>query len=206
MSTSGSPPKVLTPASCGARCSLCPYAKDGMANRPVRGDGPVGALGLIVGESPGSEEAARGVPLVGNTGKEFDKSLALVKLPRGKLFIINSIACQPSGPKSEAKMKLAAESCRPYVLAQLEQFSKRRKFPVLTMGAWAFFSLHGHKIPLDRGRGFLRAWNLDQMKMAEWDVQETLRLQEEARARKEIKDAKKVLQAARPSDRPSKGG
>lgn len=177
MSSSVSPPKVATPSrptpeACGARCRECPYSKLGASNRPVYGEGPRNPAGLIFAESPGSEEAASNRLLVGATGIEFDKVLAQAGILRSKVFIINVIACQPVGPKSEPNMKKATECCRPFVLAQIRKFGPHPF--VLTLGAWAFYALHGHKLNIDRGRGFIRKWRLADMEAVNAETMEIM--------------------------------
>lgn len=56
----------------------------------VHGCGPTPCLFMIVGEGPGWEEAKRGIPFVGRTGKELDTYLDGYRLPaREDIFITN---------------------------------------------------------------------------------------------------------------------
>lgn len=152
------------PRRFGARCRWCPFSKNGAPVQPVWGEGPaVGtkAKGLVVAESPGYEEVARGRPFVGSSGVEFDRSLMNIGLPRAHLFLINAVACQPVGIKSEKSMTKAADCCRPFVLHQIHHLPNH--IPTITMGVVAFYSLHGSKVPLEKGRGFLRRWSIWKM-------------------------------------------
>lgn len=175
----------LDPRMCGAQCRVCPFSSAGRPVKPVYGEGPRDAEGIVFAESPGSEEIAQGRLLVGATGQEFDRSLLEHGLKRSRLYLINVIACQPQGPKSDANMKRATECCRPFVLAQVKGFGPHPK--VLALGGWAVYSLHGHKIPLDKGRGFVRKWSLDTMIMANWDAINRIRMEAARHERKEAK-------------------
>ena len=199
-STFARPGKPL-PSALGAKCHLCPFAKNGVADGPVWGIGQASAQGLVVAESPGPEERARGIPLVGSTGQEFDRSLLTVGLKRANLYLCNAIACQPKGPKSEINMKQATNCCRPFLRKQLEIFRKRRKLPVFVMGTWAYFSVYGDKLRggILGGRGFIRKWSFNLMDMAVNNFEEQL-------AAEERKRAKEILQTQRRADRSSKGG
>lgn len=149
------------PRLVGAKCRWCPFAKNGAPVRPVFGEGPSDAEGIIFAESPGREEAEKHRLLVGATGQEFNHTLLSAKLQRSKLFLINVIACQPVGPKSVANMTKATECCRPLVLHQIARFGSEPH--ILVMGGWAWFSATGEKIALKNGRGFLREWKLEDM-------------------------------------------
>lgn len=140
----------------GARCEACPFAKNGRPDRPVLGEGPPDAVGVLVGEGPGAEEQETGRPFCGPTGKELDNSLERAGLGRGKLFVVNATACRPTiGGKTDALMSQAVACCAPAFKAQLAPHAKK---PVLAMGKWAGVAL-GDRIPkggLTKGRGFLR--------------------------------------------------
>jgi DNA polymerase len=150
----------------GAKCRECPFSKLGATVRPVFGEGPANARGILVGESPGSDEVAQGRPFVGATGNELNNSLRANNIDRKTLFIVNAVACQPVGPKNDASMRKAVDCCRPLVLAQIRKFGSRPF--ILALGGAAFYSLHGYKMALDRGRGFIRQWNLEIMSLANW--------------------------------------
>lgn len=154
----------LNPKALGAKCSWCPFSKHGSPVRPVFGEGPKDALGLIFAESPGEEEVSRGRLLVGATGKEFDNSLINNRLQRSRLFLINVIACKPNVPKTESVMMRATECCRPLVLAQIRHLPP--DLPTLALGKWAWFSITGVKKALKKARGFLRPWHRRDMEHA----------------------------------------
>lgn len=55
----------------------------------VRPDGPIPAHIMIVGEAPGAEEEARGVPFCGASGMELNKMLHEVGITRSECFVTN---------------------------------------------------------------------------------------------------------------------
>lgn len=55
----------------------------------VRPDGPIPAKIMIVGEAPGAEEEARGVPFCGASGMELNKMLHEVGITRSECFVTN---------------------------------------------------------------------------------------------------------------------
>jgi DNA polymerase len=74
--------------------------------KTVPGVGPLRADLMVVGEAPGKDEDASGLPFVGRAGQElFDEILdKLMQWPRSSIFIANCLKCQPPGnrdPKPE---------------------------------------------------------------------------------------------------------
>lgn len=72
------------------RCSACDCAC-----RIVRGEGPVPAPIMLIGEKPGREEAAKGRPFVGDTGIELSQTyLPKAGLQRHEVRITNTVKCR----------------------------------------------------------------------------------------------------------------
>ena len=64
--------------------------------RSVPGQGPAAPIAMVVGEAPGAEEDASGLPFVGPAGKLLDKMLASIGLSREtNCFIANVVKCRP---------------------------------------------------------------------------------------------------------------
>ena len=154
--------QLPTPMTTGCRCEACPYSKDGKPNRPVLAVGlrrVEKAVGIVVGESPGSEEVSRGEPFVGPTGRELDEAFANAQLDRTQLVIVNAIACKSKEPKDEVELETATWACRPYVKRVFELVTlfapRRATTPILMLGKWAWFSVTG-KGGFMNERGFLQ--------------------------------------------------
>ncbi len=66
-----------------------------LANKLVFGSGNTETQILLIGEGPGRNEDATGVPFVGQAGKLLDKLLVLAGLERKKVFITNIVHHRP---------------------------------------------------------------------------------------------------------------
>ncbi len=137
----------------GAKCEGCPFAVDGQPYRPVFGTGPHKPIGLLVAESPGSDEAKEGEPLVGPTGQQLDIELAEVGLSRDRLFKVNVVACQPPLGKTEHQMKTAMKHCRAVFINQIKHLD--RDIPTIAMGKAAAVALTGVDQGVMDQRGFV---------------------------------------------------
>lgn len=152
--------QALTDAMCG--CIGCPQLVAGRT-RVVPGVAPAGADVLLVGEAPGMQEDATGIPFVGRAGRLLDSLLAEAGLPRARLAITNVIKCRPPGNRKPRRSEIAR--CTPWLARQLEVLD-----PVLivtlggTAAEWALGP--GTKIGTIRGtlqryRPGDRSWPVD---------------------------------------------
>jgi len=100
-----------------AACTRCPEL---VANRhrTVFADGPADAELVFVGEAPGADEDAQGVPFVGRAGQLLNKIIAAMGLERGGVYICNVLKCRPPG--NRAPLPAEAVNCWPYLREQLE--------------------------------------------------------------------------------------
>ncbi len=140
-------------------CLGCPFAdsKGVPFHKPVRPQIPSShPIGVLIGEAPGRDEVAMGLPFQGRTGEELDALLASNHLPRSKLLLINAMGCMaPPSMKTEANMRAAAEHCKPWVQSMVKEYV-RAKVPTLAMGKWAGFVATGNAQAVGDKRGFLR--------------------------------------------------
>lgn len=59
---------------------------------------------FIVGEAPGADEDAQGIPFVGESGRKLDEALKLAGLDRAEdVFITNTVACRPPGNRNPSR-------------------------------------------------------------------------------------------------------
>ncbi len=72
-----------------AHCERCPLYRD--ATQTVFGEGPIGALIMLVGEQPGDQEDRVGRPFVGPAGGILDQALAQVGLDRRSTYVTNAV-------------------------------------------------------------------------------------------------------------------
>lgn len=63
--------------------------------REVHGHGPIPAKIMIVGEAPGAEEEARGLPFIGASGHELDRMLGEAGISRSECYVTNVCRVRP---------------------------------------------------------------------------------------------------------------
>jgi DNA polymerase len=98
----------------------------------VPGAAPPGAEVLLVGEAPGAQEDAAGVPFVGRSGVLLDELLAEAGLARERVAIANVLKCRP--PANRPPRRAEVEHCRPWLTRQLELLDP---YVVVSLGSTA---------------------------------------------------------------------
>ena len=78
------------------QCKLCEEGNHGPTSFNGTPDSPL----AIIGEGPGGVEDEYGVPLVGPSGKLFDKALWSVSVTRDRIYTSNIIKCRPKGNRT----------------------------------------------------------------------------------------------------------
>ena len=110
---------------------------------------------MLIGEAPGAQEDAQGLPFVGRSGRALDQLLLDVGLdPSRDLYICNAIKCRPPNNRRPKKAELAA--CRSWLDLQLAAVEP--KVIVLT-GATAVEAILGIKGAMTQLRGQWQAWS-----------------------------------------------
>ena len=95
--------------SLNVNCTACRLSLLHPHNRGllVRGN-PLARIGVLA-EAPGDKETEQGMPLVGNSGKEWDRWAKAIGLDTNKdCFATNVIQCQPQKVEKEGKMQQEA--------------------------------------------------------------------------------------------------
>jgi DNA polymerase len=99
-----------------ARCDKCPLARGRKSF--VFGSGNVDAALMIIGEAPGAEEDAQGLPFVGQAGRLLTEMLAAISLDRKKdVFITNILKCRPPSNRTPESAEILA--CLPLLEKQI---------------------------------------------------------------------------------------
>jgi uracil-DNA glycosylase len=154
--TTGIDPAVVAPrlaswealAQTVRGCTVCTELA-ACRTHVVPGTLPEGAEVLFVGEAPGVEEDAVGVPFVGRSGRLLDSLLAEAGLSRDQVAVANVLKCRPPGNRAPRRREV--EACRPWLRRQVELADPRL---VVTLGgsalAWALGP--GARIGAVRGR------------------------------------------------------
>lgn len=99
-----------------AQCTLCPlYAT---ARNLVFADGDPNPGFVVVGEAPGADEDAQGLPFVGRSGQLLRKTLAEAGMPPASVFICNILKHRP--PDNRNPLPAEIEACTPHLMKQLQ--------------------------------------------------------------------------------------
>ena len=96
-------------------CRACPLGESRTNN--VFGKGDRTAALMFVGEAPGEQEDATGIPFVGAAGKLLDRYLLAVDLPRDKVYIANILKCRP--PRNRDPLPEEEDACIEHLRAQV---------------------------------------------------------------------------------------
>jgi len=87
-------------------------------NKIVFGDGSAKADLVFIGEGPGADEDAQGLPFVGRAGKPLTQMIEAMGLQRREVYICNVVKCRPPGNRQPEKDEVAA--CSPFLFRQLD--------------------------------------------------------------------------------------
>jgi DNA polymerase len=89
----------------------------------VFGDGNPKAQLVFVGEGPGRDEDAQGLPFVGRAGKLLTQMIEAMGLRRQDVYICNVVKCRP--PENRTPEKDEVGTCSPFLLRQLDAISPK---------------------------------------------------------------------------------
>jgi DNA polymerase len=108
------------------KAAVAPCTKCGLCQtrtQTVFGVGDQQAKWLFVGEGPGRNEDAQGLPFVGPAGKLLDNMMAAMGLKRGvNTYIANIVKCRPTDANRRDRPPAPEEAnaCMPYLQRQIE--------------------------------------------------------------------------------------
>src|SRR5260370_9137359 len=131
-------------------CTRCRRAYAGRRTI-VFGDGEDNARLMFVGEGPGADEDASGVPFVGKAGQLLNNMIQAMGLKREQVYIANIVKCRP--PANRVPEPLEANTCDQFLLQQIDVVQPQ---VVVALGATAAMYLLGVKQPLSALR---RRWH-----------------------------------------------
>ena len=94
------------------KCKLC-----NSRNNIVFGVGNKNAKIIFIGEGPGADEDAQGIPFVGKAGQLMNKAFEGIGLKRDDVYIANIVKCRP--PQNRNPEKDEAEACIDYLRNQV---------------------------------------------------------------------------------------
>jgi DNA polymerase len=89
----------------------------------VFGDGNPKAELVFVGEAPGADEDAQGLPFVGRAGKLLTQMIEAMGLQRKDVYICNVVKCRP--PENRQPEEDEVSTCSPFLLRQIDAIAPK---------------------------------------------------------------------------------
>jgi DNA polymerase len=117
-------------------CRLCRLHK-GRTNL-VFGTGNPQAELMFIGEGPGADEDAQGLPFVGRAGQLLNNMIAAMSLRREDVYIANIVKCRP--PQNRTPEKDECDTCIPFLMRQICAIQPKA---IVALGATAAKNLLG---------------------------------------------------------------
>ena len=118
------------------------------ATNIVFGDGNANAKIMIIGEGPGAQEDADGMPFVGRAGKLLDKMLESIHLNRTKVYISNVVNYRPPSNRRPTEEEIARYL--PYLRSHIEIINPKI---LILLGSTALNTIIGNEEAISRARG-----------------------------------------------------
>jgi DNA polymerase len=131
----------------------------GLSRKLVKGDGPLDAGAMLLGEAPGAREDEQGKPFVGRSGELLGRVLREAGLRREEFYITSVVQFRP--PENRRPKKEEIDACRRFLSGQIEIV--RPKIVVLmgrtasgtVLGLDRMAEIHGKVIERDGIRYFI---------------------------------------------------
>ena len=118
------------------------------ATNLVFGTGNINSKIMIIGEGPGAQEDAEGIPFVGRAGKLLDKMLKAIQLDRKKVYISNVVNYRPLSNRRPTEAEI--ERYLPYLKNHIDII--KPKILVL-LGSTALNTIIGNEVVISKARG-----------------------------------------------------
>ena len=139
-------------------CTRCGLHKG--RNKIVFGDGNPQAQLVFVGEGPGADEDAQGIPFVGRAGQLLTQMIEGtakkegIPLTRPDVYICNVVKCRP--PENRTPEPQEMEICGQFLFRQLQTI---RPKAICALGSTAAKALLGGKDGVTKLRGKWHKWH-----------------------------------------------
>ncbi len=139
-------------ASEVASCQKCGLAATRTQTVFARGN-PDAQL-CFVGEAPGADEDAQGLPFVGRAGQLLDRMITAMGLsPENDVYVCNILKCRPPGNRRPEPVEV--ETCFPYLHEQLALVHPR---VIVALGNTCVAALLDTKLGITKVRGQWRLY------------------------------------------------
>ena len=137
-------PDIL--ADLGEDCTRCKLHEG--RTKLVFGSGSPEAKVVFVGEGPGADEDAQGLPFVGRAGRLLTKWIESIGMTRDEVYICNVVKCRPPGNRAPEKDEIS--TCSPFLYRQLNVIGPKL---ICCLGATALKALLGKTVAIGKMRG-----------------------------------------------------
>jgi DNA polymerase len=132
-------------------CRLCKLCKH--RTQIVFGVGNPRAELVFVGEGPGADEDAQGIPFVGRAGQLLTKMVEAMHFSRDEVYICNVVKCRPPDNRNPEPDEI--EACQPFLKAQLAAIGPK---VLVALGKFAVQTLLSESTPITKLRGRWREY------------------------------------------------
>jgi uracil-DNA glycosylase len=132
-------------------CTRCKLHKG--RNKIVFGDGNPKAQLVFVGEGPGADEDAQGLPFVGRAGKLLTQMIEAMGLQRKDVYICNVVKCRP--PENRAPEPDEVAACSPFLMRQIDSIHPK---VIVCLGATAAKTILNTTRDISQFRGEWLDW------------------------------------------------
>lgn len=124
-------------------CKLC-------SNRTniVFGTGSINSKVMFIGEGPGADEDAQGIPFVGKAGKLMDNAFDIVGINREEIYIANIVKCRP--PNNRDPQDDEVDACINYLRNQVMIIKPKI---IVLLGRIALQNILGKEYKITASRG-----------------------------------------------------
>jgi DNA polymerase len=119
----------------------------------VFGDGNPKAELVFVGEGPGADEDAQGLPFVGRAGKLLTQMIEAMGLQRQDVYICNVVKCRP--PENRAPEPDEVAACSPFLIRQIDSIHPK---VIVCLGATAAKTILNTTRGISQFRGEWLEW------------------------------------------------
>jgi uracil-DNA glycosylase family 4 len=114
----------------------------------VKGEGPLNAKVMVIGQAPGRNEDIQKRPFIGTSGKFLDKLINLAGLDRKAIYICSVVQFFP--PETRVPTKEEIELCKRFLFRQIDILNPRL---VILLGSVACRTVLGvEKVSQERGK------------------------------------------------------
>ena len=127
-------------------CTRCRLSQ--RRNSIVYGVGNPQAELMFVGEGPGADEDAQGIPFVGRAGQLLTQMIEAMGLKREDVYIANVVKCRP--PENRLPEKDEIATCSPFLIRQIDAIKPK---VLVGLGACAVQTLLSAPVAITKIRG-----------------------------------------------------